>query len=127
MGTQDTTKRETDLAMFYGDSFYKGQIDASYISALKYADLLSPLLNPNSVVDVGCGRGAWLKAFKEKGASKLVGYDGSWNKQDNMIDQSIAFHAVDLNKPINILDAEQYDLTISLEVDRKSTRLNSSH
>ena len=50
-------------------------------SGLKYAELPAPLLNPKSVVDVGCGRGSWLKAFKEKGAVKLVGYDGSWNNQ----------------------------------------------
>jgi cyclopropane fatty-acyl-phospholipid synthase-like methyltransferase len=83
---------------------------------LKYAELLAPLLNPKSVVDVGCGRGSWLKAFKEKGAIKLVGYDGSWNNQKNMIDQSIIFHGVDLNKPIFVSDSERFDLAMSLEV-----------
>ena len=116
MGVQNSTNSKIDLARFYGDCFYEGHLDHSYASALKYADIVSPLLNPKRVVDVGCGRGAWLKAFKEKGASKLVGYDGTWNSQENMIDQSIVFHAADLNKPINILDAEHYDLTISVEV-----------
>ena len=113
---QDTSKKDTALEKLYGDHFYKYHMDASLRSALKYADLLSPLCKPDSVVDVGCGRGTWLKAFKEKGASKLVGYDGRWNSQENMIDQSIVFHGVDLNEPICISNSERYDLAMSLEV-----------
>ena len=109
-------KKKEQLAKFYGDQFYSGQVDFSCRSGLKYAELLAPLLNPKSVVDVGCGRGSWLKAFKEKGAVKLVGYDGSWNNQENMIDQSIIFHGVDLNKPILVSDPERFDLAMSLEV-----------
>ena len=116
MRAQDTSKKDTALEKVYGDDFYKYQIDASLRSAVKYVDLLSSLFKPDSVVDVGCGRGTWLKAFKEKGASKLVGYDGTWNAQENMIDQLIVFHGVDLNEPLRISDSERYDLAMSLEV-----------
>lgn len=124
MGTTMTdTHRHTPrasaqaLSRFYGDEFYKQKkMDASLRGAFKYADLLIPLFAPNSVVDVGCGRGTWLKAFKARGATKLVGYDGTWNTQENMVDQSIAFHGVDLNEPILTSDSERFDLAMSLEV-----------
>jgi len=114
--SQNTSTKNTALEKFYGDDFYEYNIGPSFRSALKYVDLLSLLFKPDSVVDVGCGRGTWLKAFKEKGASKLVGYDGMWNAQENMIDQLIVFHGVDLNEPICISDSERYDLAMSLEV-----------
>ena len=106
---------ESRLSDFYGEGFYKSQMDGSYKSASKYVGFLWKVFQPRSVVDVGCGRGTWLKAFKDKGVENAVGFDGNWNRQDNMIDQSIKFVGVDLNKPIAKQD-EKYDLAISLEV-----------
>lgn len=68
------------------------------------------------MVDVGCGKGYWLKAFKDNGAKYLLGIDGYWNNQKNMIDQDIKFYSVDLNKPMIDFDNEKYELAISLEV-----------
>ena len=45
------------------------------------------------MVDLGCGSGTWLKAFKNVAATKLVGYDGNLNNQRTMIDQSIVFRS----------------------------------
>jgi len=99
----------------YDEDFYEGQIDGSYRSAVAYAQFFSNIFNPKSVVDLGCGRGTWLKAFGECGSENLVGLDGHWNNQNQMIDQSIKFIATDLNKPIdNIKD--RFDLAISVEV-----------
>jgi SAM-dependent methyltransferase len=116
MNIQAKPNAGTYLAKYYGDDFYKDQMDASLRSALKYVELLTPLYEPDTVVDVGCGRGTWLKAFKEKGASRLVGYDGTWNTQENMVDQSITFYGVDLNNPITVSDSDRFDLAMSLEV-----------
>lgn len=96
--------------------FYKDQGESSYVSAKKYASILSPLLNVRRIVDVGCGRGTWLKAFKEGGAEELVGLDGAWNTQEHMIDSSIEFHPVDLNKSLDVLRNKKFDLAMSLEV-----------
>src|SRR5437899_5288440 len=100
----------------YDDAFYKSQLDGSFRSAVKYVDFLSTIYRPSSVVDVGCGRGAWLKAFKDSGVQRVVGYDGAWNNKANMVDHSIDFRSVDLNKPIVVADAERFDLAMSLEV-----------
>lgn len=104
------------LFQYYGESFYKSQMDRSYRSASKYTDFLFSLFTPQSVVDLGCGRGTWLKAFKDKGVRKLVGYDGPWNDQGNMIDKSIIFRGIDLNNALELVHNEKYDLAISLEV-----------
>jgi hypothetical protein len=81
-----------------------------------YAGLIATFFTPKSVVDFGCGRGTWLKAFKEIGATKLVGFDGEWNSQRNMIDDSIIFNACDLNKGVPRDRNEKFELAISLEV-----------
>lgn len=98
----------------YTDEFYKPYLDRSYRSATVYVSILASVYKPLSVVDFGCGRGAWLKAFKEVGVPQLVGLDGSWNSQDKLIDQDIQFKPVDLNMPIEL--GCRFELAISLEV-----------
>jgi SAM-dependent methyltransferase len=98
----------------YSAKFYTNQVSGSYLSAKVYALHLSNFLSPSSVADIGCGIGAWLKAFKEAGAKTLIGFDGDWNTQQDMIDGSIIFKAVDLNRPIS--NTEKVDLAMSLEV-----------
>lgn len=117
-GTMSSTSQEKmddTLASHYGGDFYRGH-DEIYRMARRYVDFLCSALNPRSVVDVGCGHGVWLKAFKDAGAQKVVGFDGPWNKQDDMVDQSIIFHGVDLNVPITKKHKDKYDLAMSIEV-----------
>lgn len=101
---------------YYGDDFYQAQMDESYRSAKHYVEALLGVHAPRRVVDVGCGRGTWLKAFKERGAEKIVGFDGPWNQQANMLDPSTEFHSIDLNRPANVSSEDRFDLALSLEV-----------
>jgi 2-polyprenyl-3-methyl-5-hydroxy-6-metoxy-1,4-benzoquinol methylase len=39
---------------------------------------LAELLQPTSVVDVGCGLGTFLHAFKECDVLDVLGVDGAW-------------------------------------------------
>lgn len=105
-----------NLSNLYGEEFYINQIKGSYGSAKKYVDILENIFSPKKVVDVGCGRGSWLKAFRENGAEILVGVDGPWNSQEKMIEDSISFYSADLSNPINIFESKSFDLAISLEV-----------
>ncbi len=97
----------------YGDDFYAGQVADSERSAREYVGYLLTLLEPRSVADFGCGRGAWLKVFAEKGVGQVIGYDGPWNSQDKMIDPRIQFRPIDLQRPFA---GERVDLAMSLEV-----------
>lgn len=109
----------------YDETFYNSQIHGSFESAAVFVEILKPLLLPASVADLGCGRGAWLKAFAEAGASKLVGFDGNWNSQDRMIDSRIDFVATDLNLPLSC-NGSRFDLAMSLEVAEHLKR-DASH
>lgn len=100
----------------YGNEFYAMQMDGSYRSARRYVEFLYNLIQPRSVVDVGCGRGTWLKACLENGANLAVGIDGPWNTSDQMIDNRIDFRGADLTKPLPVKVGERFDLAMSLEV-----------
>src|SRR5437899_563547 len=64
--------------MRYTTLFFKGQMTSSRESADLIAGICRDLLNPQSVVDIGCGVGTWLAAFKSLGVSDIAGYDGDW-------------------------------------------------
>ncbi len=101
----------------YGEGFYAAQLDESLRAARLYSGHLAQFYRPQSVIDLGCGRGAWLKAFGEIGANRLVGIDGPWNSADKMVDPAIAFRAAELEK-LSAADfaEERFDLAISVEV-----------
>lgn len=98
----------------YDQAFYDAQKEGSLRSARKFLSLLWGMHTPNSVVDLGCGAGTWLKAAGELGAARLVGFDGRWNSQSNMLDPRIEFHPVDLDEPLPM--QERFDMAMSLEV-----------
>jgi 23S rRNA U2552 (ribose-2'-O)-methylase RlmE/FtsJ len=97
----------------YNNNYYKTQIPQSYKSAKVILNHLSLIIKPKSIIDVGCGRGAWLKVFKEQGARTLFGLDGPWNSQKKMISQDIKFISTDLEKPFKI--SRKFEVAICLE------------
>lgn len=102
-------------ANLYDEDFYSWQIDGSYKSASLYSSHLNSIFAPKSIIDVGCGRGAWLKAFEDIGAQTLVGLDGRWNSQDKMLSQTINFQPTDLEVDFP-KTLGRFDLAMSLEV-----------
>ena len=40
--------------------------------------VITDVLNPQSVVDVGCGIGTFLHVFKKNGVTDILGLDGRW-------------------------------------------------
>lgn len=77
---------------------------------------LIKIVNPKSVVDIGCGLGTFLKVFKSLGVNEVLGVDGPWVNKE-LLYKNIApneFFESDLEKEINL--DKTYDLVISLEV-----------
>jgi hypothetical protein len=103
-------------ANHYTQEFYDSQINGSLASARPVLGLLCRSYSFDSVTDVGCGRGTWLLAALELGAQDVLGVDGSWNQQDQMIDQRIQFEATDLDAPAGRWLKRRADLVISMEV-----------
>ncbi|QNJ00612.1 methyltransferase domain protein [Synechococcus sp. A15-62] len=102
-------------SFLYDEFFYDDQVARSYESANIYIFHLLKYFRPSSIIDVGCGRGTWLKAFEEHGATRCVGLDGVWNSQKKMLSNTIKFYPTDLSQPSFPVDSD-WDLAMSLEV-----------
>lgn len=79
--------------------------------------MLAPVLGavaPSSVLDVGCGIGAWLEAAAEHGITDVIGVDGEWIDCRALRVPVEKFHAMDLARPLDL--GRRFDLVISLEV-----------
>jgi SAM-dependent methyltransferase len=98
----------------YDRAFYEKITDGAQLSAREVVPYLIDLLQPKSVVDVGCGTGAWLSVFREHDIEDVFGIDGDYVDRHSLLIPHGQFLAVDLRHQIPI--ARQFDLVLSLEV-----------
>ncbi|OGG73575.1 hypothetical protein A3H74_03390 [Candidatus Kaiserbacteria bacterium RIFCSPLOWO2_02_FULL_51_13] len=98
----------------YSQTFFDEMDEPNFVSARVVAPLVAGLVHPKSVVDIGCGRGLWLKAFLEQGIADVEGYDGDYVEREKLAFPKEHFHAVDLEKPITL--ERTFDLAVCLEV-----------
>ena len=110
----DLESRSSELLQHYGTSFYDGQRSDSAASAARVVPLVVSLVQPRSVVDVGCGVGTWAAAFLQSGALKVLGVDGP-HVSDMMLQiPKNCFASRDLTEPLAIDGT--WDLAVCLEV-----------
>lgn len=98
----------------YGKGFYRAQRTGSLASASNVVPMILDLLNPRSVVDIGCGVGTWLSVFQTHGIKDILGVDGSHVDRRMLLIPDEAFVTRDLNRPFDL--GRQFDLAVSLEV-----------
>jgi SAM-dependent methyltransferase len=98
----------------YDQHFFNDILSGSYRSAVVVSDILLPIVPVRSVVDIGCGTGAWLRAFEEHGVKEIMGYDGEYVQKDVLEIAPSSFCA----KNICELDSipKKFDLALCLEV-----------
>ncbi|MDN3204699.1 class I SAM-dependent methyltransferase [Algoriphagus sediminis] len=85
-------------------------------SAEQILPFLIELLNPKSIIDIGCGIGTWLSIAKELGVKDIKGVDGDYvdlKLLGKYLSQD-EFHSHDLNQPLNL--ERKFDLCLCLEV-----------
>lgn len=98
----------------YDDVFFDAAEHGMLRSAAAVVPHVIDLIQPGSVVDVGCGRGAWLSVFQSHGVERLLGLDGHYVDRRRLFVPPEFFSAADLSKPFTIPD--KFDLAICLEV-----------
>jgi SAM-dependent methyltransferase len=101
-------------ASTYNAGFYKDLQDTSYASAMRVLAVVFDILKFRSVVDFGCGTGAWLRAAQELGSVRALGIDGDWVKPEMLVSKTIEFRPMELEQPIRL--PETFELAISCEV-----------
>jgi SAM-dependent methyltransferase len=98
----------------YDSAFFDYVNSGALKSARAMLPLLQEQLNVKSVLDVGCGQGGWLAAWKELGCETVHGIDGDYVERDSLFVEQDEFTAADLSKPFEL--ESRFDLAQSLEV-----------
>lgn len=105
---------EAAMSHVYTDTFFTYIEQGSFRSARRIAPLMTDLLKPSSLVDVGCGRGAWAKVWGEAGPGEVHGVDGDYVDTQKLHIDPACFHKRDLSEPFDL--GRRFDLVATLEV-----------
>src|SRR5688572_31388324 len=100
--------------MSYASSFFQYTHDRSLQSARRLTPLFRSLLPIQSVIDVGCSRGTWLKEWETSGIQDYLGIDGHDISPSALLIPTNRFLARDLNQPLRL--DRTFDLVQCLEV-----------
>ena len=98
----------------YDDSYFDWLDETALGSARLIVPIVMELMHVRSVVDVGCGRGAWLSVFEGLGVKHVLGIDAPHVDPERLAIPRSRFMAHDLRKPLR--HNERFDLVVCLEV-----------
>ena len=117
----------------YDDNFYKNRNSNTEYAAVKILGLVLERLkrNMNSIVDVGCGVGTWLKiACTQYNFKTMVGLDGDYVPRQYLQIEEKCFMPTNLEdycveKVIKCGNVTKFDIAICLEVAEHIERRNA--
>jgi len=98
----------------YDNSFFNSISSGSTRSAQRLLPLVLTALPVKSVVDIGCGRGAWLAEFSRLGVGDTLGVDGDYVATATLAIPAASFIARDITQRFQL--GRQFDLAVCLEV-----------
>jgi SAM-dependent methyltransferase len=98
----------------YSSAFYDKFADTSLASGRATVPVVADWLSPTSVLDLGCGVGPWLAAWREFGVEDICGVDGDYVDRGRLMIPAEAFIVADLGSPIDL--GRRFDLVMSVEV-----------
>jgi SAM-dependent methyltransferase len=94
--------------------FFKESNKASRQAAEVIAPFLIDLINPRSVIDIGCDNGEWLVILKQLGVEKVLGIDSPGFELRRFLLETKEFFALDLRN--HFVLPNKFDLALCLEV-----------
>ncbi|MEO0996831.1 MAG: methyltransferase domain-containing protein [Pseudomonadota bacterium] len=98
----------------YDTEFFRYVNSGAIRSARSVLPHLIEPLGVGSVLDVGCGQGAWLSVWRELGVAAVAGLDGDYVERDSLLVDASEFHAHDLSRPFSL--GRRFDIVQCLEV-----------
>jgi SAM-dependent methyltransferase len=98
----------------YDTKFFSDREGAALQSARAVAPLIRRVTGADSVVDVGCGTGAWVLALEEAGVQDTFGVDGAWLDPAGLLFDPARFASVDLTARFAL--ERRFDVALCLEV-----------
>jgi SAM-dependent methyltransferase len=107
-----------------GSKYIHKITDKAELSPYQIIPLIKTMINPKSIVDVGCGVGHWLAAFKSYEIEDLLGIDGFHLKKELFVLDQKCLLQFDLEKKFEV--DRTFDLAISLEVAEHISEKNAS-
>jgi SAM-dependent methyltransferase len=99
----------------YDSSYYAQFRQTGRQSADVIATLVVERYQPRSVVDVGCGEGYFLDAFRDAGVAETFGVDGPFNDGVLVREHGHEFATIDLDAT-EVSSARMFDVAVCLEV-----------
>lgn len=107
--------------MVYSTQFYKRRREITLVSSQVVLEHVWGVLQPNSVLDVGCGTGTWLAQSQRFGAERICGIDGPWVPEKDLEISRESFVECNLSDslPENL---GRYDLALCIEVAEHLTQ-----
>ena len=98
----------------YNSTFFEYVNSGAIRSAEQILPLLLDKLAIKSVLDVGCGQGAWLSVWQRLGMSDVTGIDGAYIDREKLLVSTMSFIPACLSEAFNL--ERRFDLVQSLEV-----------
>lgn len=102
------------MSHIYDNTFFDYIDTGARTSAQELIKVVQPWLNPQSVLDLGCGRGVWLAEWQVAGVDRVLGVDGAYVDRTQLALDPASFLAADLTQPVRT--DQRFDLAQSLEV-----------
>jgi hypothetical protein len=97
----------------YTDVFFN-YIEAGSIRSARSIVPLLRAIGATSVIDVGCGRGTWLKVWRDEGVFDTVGVDGDYVDRASLAIPPQSFVACDLSNQFDL--GRSFAIATCLEV-----------
>ena len=98
----------------YGTAFFEQMGATSRPSGVVIAEWLVGLARPESVLDLGCGEGAWVSGFLRAGVADAIGVDGDYVDRGRLLVPPEQFRTADVSRPLDL--ARKFDLAVCVEV-----------